>query len=109
MNDDNNDSVETTTNDVGNTEATESTKTNRRSTKSKTKNGRQVTPKTNRPASQRREAPSCPVCHEDHTLVSSTRQIDNRKYRYCKCCVCGWTWKAAGESVPFHRFHTRGT
>lgn len=93
----------------GNVEPNEATvPKKKRSTKAKTDtNGCRVTPKTGRPASQRTEAPDCPVCHEAHTIVSCTRQVDNRKFRYCKCCVCGWTWKSTGEAVPFQRFHTR--
>ena len=67
-----------------------------RTTKSKRKNGRRVTPKTEQPASQRVEAPPCQVCPPDKrsdTYVYATR---GRK-RYCKCKRCGWTWGVAFE------------
>jgi len=70
--------------------------TKNRTTKSKMVNGKRVTPVTEQPASQRVEAPPCPVCPRDlneRTHIYATR---GRK-RYCKCARCGWTWGVAFE------------
>lgn len=61
----------------------------RRSTKAiRDENGQRVTPVTKRPAADRYEAPACPACKSNDTIVSTTRWIA----RYCKCRHCGHSW-----------------
>ena len=79
-----------------------------RTTKSKVVNGKRVTPVTEQPASQRVEAPRCPVCSPEEGLRTYIYATRDRK-RYCKCRRCGWTWGVAFEHVaaPVDDMQTR--
>ena len=79
-----------------------------RSNKSKIVNGKRVTPVTERPASQRVEAPRCPVCPPEDGLRTYIYCTQGRK-RYCKCRRCGWTWGVAFETAaaPVDNIQTR--
>ena len=75
-----------------------------KSTKSKTVDGKRVTPVTEQPASQRVEAPPCPCCRHIYTVIYCTQ----KPKRYCKCKRCGWTWGVAMDAAsPVDNLQTR--